>query len=100
MEEVEEDLSQLKPHEDAPLVGDITASSSRTLDDQVNISFSHLAPTLGIALEGLVSSQTPQGRIYPYDESSTSTATTSLHAVAPAATTSSALPANQGGTTT
>ena len=55
----EDDLSQLKLHEDPPEAGNILASSSRTFDDLFDITFSHLAPSPGITLEGLAGLQTP-----------------------------------------
>ena len=76
MEEVEDDLSQLKLHEEPPKAGNILASSFGTFNDLVNITFLHLAPSPGIALKGLAGLQTPESRIDPHDQSSTSAATT------------------------
>ena len=67
VEEVEDDLSQLKSHENPSQIGDILASSSRTFNDLVNITFSHPPPSLGITLKGLASLQTLKSRIDPQD---------------------------------
>ena len=40
VEEVEDDLSQLKSHKNPPQTGDILVSFSRTFDDLININFS------------------------------------------------------------
>ena len=67
VEEVEDDLSQVKPHKDPPQAGDIPATSSGTFDDLVNINFSHPLPSTGITLEGLAGLQTPESIIDPQD---------------------------------
>ena len=98
MEEVEDDLSQEKLHEDPPDASNVPATSSRTFDDWVNITFSHRAPSPGITLEGLAILHTPESRINPHDQSFTSVATTTSHIPEVLATTpSSPPPASQGG---
>ena len=71
-EDIVEDISQLKLHGDPPQADDIPASSSGTFDDLVSINFSHLVASPRITLEGLVGLQTPESRIDPLDQSSTS----------------------------
>ena len=101
MEEVKDNLSQLKLHEDPLEAGNILASSFGTFDDLENITFSHFVPSPGITLEGLASLQTPDSRIDPHDQSSTSVAaTTSRIPEAPPIIASSLLPTNQGGAPT
>ena len=101
MEEVEDNISQLKLHEDPPKAGNILASSFRTFDDLVNITFSHPAPSPGITLKGLAGLQTPESRIGLHDQLYTSTrATTSQTPKPPAVTASSPPPNNQGGAAT
>ena len=78
VEEVEDIPSQEKTLEDTPEAGNVPATSSRTFNNLVNITFSHPAPSPGIILKGLASLHTPESRIDPHDQSSTSiTATTS-----------------------
>ena len=101
MEEVEDDLSQLKFHEDPPEATNTPASSSRTYNDLVTINFSHPAPSPRITLKGLASLQTPKSRVDPHDQASTSAAaTTSQTTATPPVTTSSPPPNNQGGAAT
>ena len=74
--EVEDDLSQLKLHEDPLEATNIPVSSSETYDDLVTIHFSHPILSSGVTLEGLADLQTLESMIDPHDQSSTSAATT------------------------
>ena len=96
--DIEEDISQLKIYGHPALANDIPASSSRTFNDLVSIDFPHPVASPGITLEGLVRLQTPESRIDPMDQSSTSVVvTTSRVPEAPVATDPSHPPASQGG---
>ena len=75
VEEVEEDVPQLEPHEDPPQVGDSPASFSGTFDDLMSLNFSQAVVSPGITLEGLAGLQTPESGINPLDQSSSSVAT-------------------------
>ena len=101
VEEVKDDLSQLKLHEDCPKTTNIPATSSRTYDDLVTIHFSHPAPSPTITLEGLVGLQTPESRIDPHNQFSTSAAATSSQTTKALLVIASSPPlTNQGGVAT
>ena len=72
VEDVEEDISQLKSFKDPPQAEDIPASSSGTFDDLISLNFSHPIPSPWITLEGLAGLQTPESRVDPLDQSSMS----------------------------
>ena len=95
---MEDDLSELRLHEDSAAVGSLTISSLGTLDEPPNIGFSHGAAILAITGEGLVSLETPHNRIDSHDQSSSSAGAINLEIIAtPGATTSSIPLGNQGG---
>ena len=71
-EDIAEDIFQLKIHGGPPQAEDIPASSSGTFDDLVSIDFPHPVASTGITLEGLARLQTPESRIDPVDQFSSS----------------------------